>query len=203
MLATLAQPTTMRAMIRDTYGAPELRALENPAPADDEILIRVRAASLNMVDWYDMTGRPWFGRAMSGLRRPKDNRLGADFAGVVEAIGTSVTEFEVGDEVFGAGGGAYADYVAVPQDRAVVTKPENATFEEAAAVPIAGLTALQGLRDHAQLQPGQKVLINGASGGVGTFAVQIAKALGAEVTAVCSTRHVERVRSLGADHVVD
>jgi NADPH:quinone reductase-like Zn-dependent oxidoreductase len=196
----------MKAAVRDRYGSPdvvELREIERPAPADDEVLVRVRAASVNAADWYGMTGTPYVGRAAMGLRKPKSNRLGTDFAGKVEAVGKDVTQFRPGDEVFGGRTGAFAEYVCVREDRAVVPKPANVTFEQAAAVGVAGLTALQGLRDKGQLQPGQKVLINGASGGVGTFAVQIAKALGAEVTAVCSTRNVDLVRSLGADQVID
>jgi NADPH:quinone reductase-like Zn-dependent oxidoreductase len=196
----------MKAAVRDRYGSPdvvELREVERPAPADDEVLVRVRAASLNMADWYAVAGRPYVGRTQMGLRKPKSNRLGVDYAGTVEAVGKNVTEFRPGDEVFGGRDGAYAEYVCARADRAIVLKPANVTFEEAAAVPIAAITALQGLRDKGQLQPGQRVLINGASGGVGTFAVQIAKALGAEVTGVCSTRNVEMVRSLGADHVID
>jgi NADPH:quinone reductase-like Zn-dependent oxidoreductase len=196
----------MKAAVRDRYGSPdvvELREIDRPAPADDELLVRVRAASVNPADWYGMTGTPYVGRAEMGLRKPKSNRLGTDFAGTVEAVGNDVTQFRPGDEVFGGRSGAFAEYVCVREDRAVVPKPANVTFEQAAAVGVAGLTALQGLRDKGQLQPGQKVLINGASGGVGTFAVQIAKALGADVTGVCSTRNVDLVRSLGADHVID
>jgi NADPH:quinone reductase-like Zn-dependent oxidoreductase len=196
----------MKAAVRDRYGSPdvvELREIERPAPADDEVLVRVRAASVNAADWYGMTGTPYVGRAAMGLRKPKSNRLGTDFAGTVEAVGNDVTQFRPGDEVFGGRSGAFAEYVCVREDRAVVPKPANVTFEQAAAVGVAGLTALQGLRDKGQLQPGQKVLINGASGGVGTFAVQIANALGAEVTAVSSTRIVDLVRSLGADQVLD
>jgi NADPH:quinone reductase-like Zn-dependent oxidoreductase len=158
---------------------------------------------VNPAELYALAGRPYVARAMTGLRKPKSNRLGADFAGTVEAVGKDVTRFRPGDEVFGGKSGAYAEYVVVPQDRAVVAKPANVTFEQAGVVGTAALTALQGLRDKGHLQPGQRVLVNGASGGVGTFAVQIAKALGAEVTGVCSTRNVEIVRSLGADHVVD
>jgi NADPH:quinone reductase-like Zn-dependent oxidoreductase len=196
----------MRAAVRDRYGTPdvvEIREIDKPMPADDEVLVRVRAASLNMADWYAVAGRPYVGRTQMGLRKPKSNRLGVDYAGTVEAVGTNVTEFRPGDEVFGGRDGAYAEYVCAREDRSIVPKPANVTFEEAAAVPIAAITALQGLRDKGQLQAGQKVLINGASGGVGTFAVQIAKALGAEVTGVCSTRNVDAARSLGADHVVD
>ena len=196
----------MRAIVRDTYGSPdvlELQEIDKPDVTEDELLVRVRAASVNPVDWHSLTGTPYIVHLQDGLRTPKSNRLGVDFAGQVEAVGTNVTQFRPGDEVFGARNGAFAEYVCVREDRAVVPKPANLTFEQAAAVPIAALTALQGLRDKGHLQPGQKVLINGASGGVGTFAVQIAKALGAEVTGVCSTRNVDLVRSLGADHVID
>ena len=196
----------MKAAVRDRYGSPdvvELREVDKPVPTDDEVLVRVRAASLNLADWYAMAGRPYVGRTQMGLLKPKSDRLGVDYAGTVEAVGGNVTEFRAGDEVFGGRDGAFAEYVCARADRAMVPKPANVTFEEAAAVPIAAITALQGLRDKGQVQPGQKVLINGASGGVGTFAVQIAKALGAEVTAVCSTGNVDIARSLGADHVVD
>jgi NADPH:quinone reductase-like Zn-dependent oxidoreductase len=194
----------MRAIIHNRYGSPdvvELREVDKPDLADDSVLVRVRAASVNPADWYGMTGRPYVARVLGGLRKPKSNRLGVDFAGTVEAVGRDVTHVRPGDEVFGGRSGALAEYVSVRD--AVVAKPANLTFEEAAAVPVAAITALQGLRDKGQLQPGQKVLINGASGGVGTFAVQIAKALGAEVTGVCSTRNADITRSLGADHVVD
>jgi NADPH:quinone reductase-like Zn-dependent oxidoreductase len=196
----------MKAAVRDRYGSPdvvELREIETPVVADDELLVRVRAASVNPADWYSVTGRPYVGRPQIGLLKPKQRVLGVDFAGTVEAVGRDVTQFRAGDEVFGGRNGAFAEYVPVRAERAVVLKPANVTFEQAAAVPIAGITALQGLRDKGQLQPGQKVLINGASGGVGTFAVQIAKALGADVTGVCSTRNVDLVRSIGADHVID
>jgi len=196
----------MRAIVRDTYGSPdvlELQEIEKPDVTDDEVLVRVRAASVNPLDWHSLTGTPYLVRMEGGLRKPKSNRLGVDFAGTVEAVGKEVTQFRPGDEVFGGRSGAFAEYVCVPEDRAVVLKPANVTFEEAAAVPVAALTALQGLRDKGQLQPGQKVLINGASGGVGTFAVQIAKALGAEVTGVCNARNVDIARSIGADHVID
>jgi NADPH:quinone reductase-like Zn-dependent oxidoreductase len=196
---------TMRAVVRDRFGSPDdvlrIAVVPKPIAADDEVLVHVRAASLNRGDWYAVTGTPWVGRASMGLRKPKERLLGADFAGTVEAVGDSVTELRPGDEVFGARTGALAEYVRVRN--AVVRKPANVTFEQAAAVPVAGITALQGLRDKGGLQPGQRVLINGASGGVGTFAVQIAKALGAEVTGVCHTRNVDLVRSLGADQVVD
>jgi len=194
----------MKAVVHNTYGSPDvlkLQEIEKPDLTDDGVLVRVRAASINPVDWYAMTGTPYVARPQMGLRKPKTNRLGVDFAGTVEAVGRDVTHVRPGDEVFGAKSGAFAEYVCVRD--AVVLKPANLTLEQAAAVPVAALTALQGLRDKGQIQPGQQVLINGASGGVGTFAVQIAKALGAEVTAVCSTRNVELVRSLGADYVVD
>jgi NADPH:quinone reductase-like Zn-dependent oxidoreductase len=193
----------MKAAVRDAYGSVEVREIDAPVVADGEVLVRVRASSVNAADWYAMMGRPYVGRIEMGLRTPKTNRLGTDFAGTVEAVGKDVTTFRPGDEVFGGKTGAYAEYVCVAEDRNVVQKPANVTFEQAACVGIAGLTALQGLRDKAQVRPGHKVLINGASGGVGTFSVQIAKALGAEVTGVCHTRNVELVRSLGADHVVD
>lgn len=193
----------MKAIVHNTYGSPdvlELREIDKPDPTDDEVLVRVRAASLNPADWYGLTGMPYVARALMGLRKPKSNSVGADIAGTVEAVGKNVTQFRPGDEVFGRSG-AFAEYVCVGE--AVAPKPANLTFEEAASVPVAAITALQGLRDKGQLQPGQKVLINGASGGVGTFAVQIAKAFGAEVTGVCSTGNVDLVRSLGADHVID
>jgi len=194
----------MKAIVHDRYGSPdvlELQEVEKPNVTDDGVLVRVRAASVNPADWYGMTGLPYVGRALMGPFKPKQRVLGVDFAGTVEAVGEGVTEFRPGDDVFGGRSGSFAEYVCVRN--AVVLKPANVTFEQAAAVPIAALTALQGLRDKGQLQPGQKVLINGASGGVGTFAVQIAKALGAEVTGVCSTRNVDLVRSIGADHVID
>jgi len=194
----------MKAIVREKYGAPEvltLQEVEKPVLEDDGVLVRVCAASVNRLDWYSVTGRPWVARAMMGLRRPKSRQLGADFAGTVESVGKNVTDLEPGDEVFGGTIKSFAEYVYAAVG--VARKPANLSFEEAAAVPVAGLTALQGLRDHGALQPGQTVLVNGASGGVGTFAVQIAKALGAEVTAVCSTRNVEQARALGADHVVD
>jgi NADPH:quinone reductase-like Zn-dependent oxidoreductase len=194
----------MKAIVRASYGSPdvlELQEIDKPELVDDGVLVRVRAAAINPADWYGLTGRPYIARAQTGLREPKQQVLGVDFAGTVEAVGKDVTDLRPGDEVFGGRSGALAEYVCVRV--AVVPKPANLTFEEAAAVPVAAITALQGLRDKGQLQPGQKVLINGASGGVGTFAVQIAKALGAEVTGVCSTTKVELVRSLGADHVVD
>jgi NADPH:quinone reductase-like Zn-dependent oxidoreductase len=193
----------MKAIVCDKYGSDvlELQEIEQPALADDGVLVRVRACSVNQVDWYGVTGTPWIARPLTGLRRPKTRLTGSDFAGTVEAIGKDVTDLQPGDDVFGASTGSFAEYVCV--QKGVGRKPANLTFEEAAAVPVAAVTALQGLRDHGHLQPGQKVLVNGASGGVGTFAVQIAKALGAEVTAVCSTRNAEQARSLGADRVID
>ena len=196
--------TAMKAIVRDRYGTPEVLAfgeVEKPDLTDDGVLVRVRAASVARGDWYNLIG-VYVGRAEMGLRKPKSRLVGGDFAGTVEAVGREVADVRPGDEVFGGRSGAFAEYVCA-RARAVALKPARLTFEEAAAVPTSALTALQGLRDKAQVEPGQKVLINGASGGVGTFAVQIAKALGAEVTAVCSTRNVDLVRSLGADHVVD
>ena len=202
MAATTA--TTMKAILRDKYGPPDvvdLQEVEQPELADDGVLVRVRACSVNQVDWYEVTGTPWIARPMTGVRRPKSRLTGHDFAGTVEAVGKDVTDLQPGDDVFGLSAGSFAEFVCV--QRGVGRKPANVTFQEAAAVPVAALTALQGLRDHGKLQPGQKVLVNGASGGVGTFAVQIAKALDAEVNAVCSTRNVEQARSLGADRVID
>jgi NADPH:quinone reductase-like Zn-dependent oxidoreductase len=195
----------MQAIVHDRFGPPdvlELRDIDEPRVGDGDVLVRVRAASVNPADWYAMTGTPWVARPTMGLRKPKANRPGLDLAGVVGAVGGDVTRFRPGDEVFGTGVGTLAERVTVAED-ALVAKPANLSFEQAAAVPVAALTALQGLRDKGRVQPGHQVLINGASGGVGTFAVQLAKALGAEVTAVCSTRNVDTVRSLGADRVVD
>jgi len=196
----------MKAIVYRCYGSAdvlELADIEKPTPADGEVLVKVVAAAVNPLDWHYMRGSPYFMRLGTGLGAPKDTRLGVDFSGTVEAVGGKVTRFKPGDEVFGGRTGAFGEYVVVAEDRAVVLKPDDVSFEQAAAAPIAALTALQALRDKGQLQPGQKVLINGASGGVGTYAVQIAKALGAEVTGVCSTRNVEMVRSIGADHVFD
>lgn len=201
-----APANPMKAIVYCDYGVPNLKLqdIEKPSPADDQLLVRVRAASVNPLDWHFVEGTPKLMRAMGvGLRKPKDARLGVDFAGTVEAVGKSVTKFKVGDEVFGGRTGAFAEYVCVREPRAVALKPANITFEEAASVPIAAITALQGIRDKGKVQAGQKVLINGASGGVGTFAVQIAKSFGADVTGVCSTRNLDMVRSLGADHVID
>lgn len=202
--ATPSNP--MKAIVYCDYGIANLKLeeIEKPIATDDQILVRVRAASVNPYDWHFVEGTPYVMRAMGvGLRKPKDTRLGVDFAGTVEAVGKNVTQFKPGDEVFGGRGGAFAEYVCPRATRAVALKPANVTFEQAASVNIAGITALQALRDKGKVQPGQRVLINGASGGVGTFAVQIAKSLGADVTGVCSTRNVDLVKSLGADHVID
>jgi len=197
----------MKAAVHERYGPParvvELRDLAVPEPGPDEVLVRVLAASVNIADWYSVTGRPWISRTSTGLRRPKETRIGVDYAGVVEAVGGDVTDFAPGDEVFGGRTGACAEYVVAKADRAIVTKPANVTFEQAAAVGIAATTALQAVRDQGKLEPGQRVLVHGASGGVGTYAVQIAKTLGGEVTAVCGPRGVDIARSLGADVVVD
>jgi NADPH:quinone reductase-like Zn-dependent oxidoreductase len=198
--------TPVKAVVYCDYGGPdvlEVVDIEKPAPADNQLLIKVRAVGLNPFDWHYMRGTPYVMRLDSGLRKPKSVRLGVDYAGTVEAVGRSVTRFKPGDEVFGGRNGALAEEITVLADGAVTLKPANVTFEQAAGVGIAASTALQGLRDKGQIQPGQKVLINGASGGVGTFAVQIAKSYGAHVTGVCSTRNVELVKSLGADRVFD
>src|SRR3989475_1249448 len=203
---TAAPSNPMKAIVYCDYGVSnvKLEEVEKPVPNDDQVLVKVRAASVNPYDWHFIEGTPYLMRAMGvGLRKPKDTRLGVDFAGTVEAVGKNVTQFKPGDEVFGGRGGAFAEYVCPRADRAVALKPANLTFEQAASVNIAGITALQAIRDKGKVQPGQKVLINGASGGVGTFAVQIAKAFGTDVTGVCSTRNVDMVRSLGADHVID
>jgi NADPH:quinone reductase-like Zn-dependent oxidoreductase len=210
----------MKAAVCSKYGPPEvvqITDVEKPVPKDNEVLIEVRAASVNPLDGGSMKGRPYIVRIMTGLRKPKITRPGVDVAGQVEAVGRNVTQFKPGDEVFGvcisdpqASGtevwvhrqGAFAEYVCA-RESTLVMKPDNVTFEQAASVPLAAFTALQGLRDKGQIQPGQKVLINGAAGGVGTFAVQIAKSFGAEVTGVCSTRNVDMVRSIGADRVID
>ena len=199
-----APTNPMKAIVNCEYGVEnlQLRDLEKPSPNDNEVLVRVRAASINPVDGHMIRGG-WLMRPMSGMRKPKNTRFGTDFSGIVEAIGKDVTNFKPGDEVFGAKNGAVADYICIKADRAIVMKPANITFEQAGSVGIAGVTALQGLRDKGRIQAGQKVLINGASGGVGTFAVQIAKRFGAEVTGVCSTRNVDLVKSIGADHVID
>ncbi len=195
----------MKAIVYHNYGSPDVlkgEEIEKPTAGDDQVLIRVRAASVNPLDSHLMRGRPYIMRIMMGLRKPKITRPGVDVAGPVEAIGRKVTQFKPGDEVFGSCRGAFAEY-ACTSESALVIKPDNVTFEQAASVPVAAYTALQGLRDKGQIQAGQKVLINGAAGGVGTFAVQIAKSFGAEVTGVCSTRNVDMVRSIGADRVID
>jgi NADPH:quinone reductase-like Zn-dependent oxidoreductase len=194
----------MRAMVYGRYGDPdvlELREIDKPELTYDGVLVRVKAASVNPFDWHMLTGTPYLARTQAGWRRPKTGLIGMDFAGVVEAVGKDSTGMKAGDEVYGCRSGAFGEYVCVR--RSVAPKPANLTFEEAAAVPMAGVTALQALRDKGNLQARQRVLVNGASGGVGTFAVQIAKAFGADVTAVCSARNVETVRSLGADRVID
>ncbi len=198
---------SMKALVYNCYGGPEVLAytdVEKPVPAADEVLVRVIAAGVNPLDWHYMRGEPYVMRAMGiGIGAPLDSRMGVDFAGVVESVGMSVTEYQPGDEVFGGGPGAFAEYLVVPEDRGIAKKPANISFEQAASVGIAGVSAMQALRDYGKLQSGQKVLINGASGGVGTFAVQIAKIMGAEVTGVCSTRNVDMVKAIGADHVID
>ena len=196
----------MKAMVYYEYGSPdvlELQEIEEPVVNDDQVLVRVHAASVNWLDYHFLTGTPFMVRLMAGLLKPKNKVLGIDVAGRVEAVGANVKQFQPGDEVFGSSShGCFAEYVCVSEAE-VVTKPANMSFEQVAAVPGAATPALQGLRDHGQIQPGQKVLINGASGGVGTFAVQLAKSFGAEVTGVCSTRNLDLVRSIGADQVVD
>jgi NADPH:quinone reductase-like Zn-dependent oxidoreductase len=197
----------MKAIIYCDYGVSNLKFqdIEKPTPADDQLLVRVRAASVNPLDWHFIEGTPYIARFFFGLgpRKPKDVHPGVDFAGTVEAVGKNVTKYKPGDEVFGGRTGAFAQYVCVRESRAVALKPPNISFEQAASVPIAAITALQALRDKGHVQAGQKVLINGASGGVGTFAVQLAKSYGADVTGVCSTRNLDLVRSIGADHVID
>ncbi len=198
----------MKAIVQDKYGSSDvlaLRDVDTPAPASNEVLVRVHAAAVNAYDWHVMRGDPYLARPAIGFGGPKTKVRGRDFSGRVEAVGADVTRFRPGDDVYGDLGdanGAFAEYARVPHDL-VEPKPANLTFEQAAAIPLAGNTALMGLRDVGQVQPGQHVLVNGASGGVGTFAVQIAKAFGAEVTGVCSTRNVELVQSIGADHVID
>jgi NADPH:quinone reductase-like Zn-dependent oxidoreductase len=201
-----ARQATMRAIVREKYGPPDvlvLKDIDKPVIDDDGILVRVRAASINAYDWHMMRGSPYLVRLSEGLRRPKRTAMGVDVAGQVEAVGKNVTQFRPGDEVYGARVGSLAEYVRASAKSILVAKPAGLTFEQAAAVNMAGTTALQGLRDKGQIKPGQRVLINGAAGGVGTFAVQIAKAFGAHVTAVCSTRNVDMVRSIGADEAID
>jgi len=199
-----APTNPMKAIVHCEYGSPdvlELKDVQKPVPNDNQVLVKVRAVAVNPLD-LTITG-PLALRPISGLRKPKETRVGVDYSGTVEAVGKNVTNLKTGDEVFGGKTGAFAEYICVLADRAVAPKPNNVTFEEAASVPVAAITALQGLRDKGHIQAGQKVLVNGASGGVGTFAVQIAKAFGAEVTGVCSTRNVDLVRSIGADHMID
>ncbi len=195
----------MKAIVHESYGTAdvlELRDIDTPTIGDDQMLVRVHSAAVNPLDWHFMTGTPYLARLTAGLRRPKQTVRGADLAGTVEAVGSAVTKFRPGDEVFGGAAGSFAELVAV-RETAVVPKPDTLSFDDAAAMPVAAITALQGLRDHGHLGTGQSVLINGAAGGVGTYAVQIARSLGAEVTGVCSSRNVDMVRSLGADHVID
>ncbi len=195
----------MKAIVYSNYGSPDVlkcEEIEKPTAGDDEVLIKVRAASVNPLDWRLMKGKPYSLRMLFGLRKPRIARPGRDVAGQVEAVGRNATQFKPGDEVFGMCKGAFAEY-ACTSESALVTKPDNVTFEQAASAPVAAFTALQAFRDKGQIQPGQKVLINGAAGGVGTFAVQIAKWFGADVTGVCSTRNVDMVRSIGADRVID
>ena len=201
-----AGATPMKAIVHRCYGSPDVIRLEDvpkPTPTDGEILVRVHAASVNPLDWHYLEGTPYMVRIDEGFGRPENPRLGVDFAGTVEAVAKGVTRFKPGDQVFGGKFGALAEYVAVRENRAVVLKPGNVSDAQAAAVAIAGITALQALRDRGHIRAGQNVLVNGASGGVGTFAVQIAKSYGATVTGVCSTKNVELVRSLGADRVID
>jgi NADPH:quinone reductase-like Zn-dependent oxidoreductase len=199
----------MKAIVYTQYGSPDVlqfKDVEKPSPKASEVLVKIHTAATNALDWHFMRAEPFLARLENGLFKPKQTRLGADFAGRVEAVGSSVTQFQLGDEVFGNnfghGLGAFAEYICVSED-VLALKPNDVSFEAAAAAPTAALTALQGLRDKGQIQFGQKVLINGASGGVGSFAVQIAKAFGAEVTGVSSTRNLDMVRSIGADHVID
>ena len=199
-------PAAMKAVTYTCYGSPDVLQISSqpvPQPEAGEVLIRVRSAAVNPMDWHFMRGSPYFMRLMSGIGNPENERLGTDFSGVVEAVGSDVTRFRVGDEVFGGAVGAFAGFVTVPEGRALARKPDNVSHAEAAAMPVAAITALQALRDKGGLEPGQQVLINGASGGVGTYAVQIARAMGASVTGVCSTRNAERVLALGADRVID
>ena len=195
----------MKAILYTKYGSPDVlqfKEVEKPAPKDGQILVKIYAASANPLDWHLMRASPFLARLGGGLRKPKDPRLGVDFAGRVESVGNNVIQFQPGDEVFGVATGAFAEYACADENE-VAMKPANLSFEQAAAIPVAATTALQGLRDTGHIHSGQKVLVNGASGGVGSFAVQIAKSCGAEVTGVCSTRNLEMVRSIGADHAID
>jgi len=195
----------MKAIVQNDYGSPdvlELKEVDKPVIKENDVLVCVHAAALNAGDYFLMRGSPWLARLTVGFPKPKDHVLGWDLAGQVEAVGKEVTQFQPGDEVFASCGGTLAEYARAAEDK-LAMKPTNLTFEQAAAVPTAALTALQGLRDAGKVRPGQKILINGASGGVGTFAIQLAKSFGAEVTGVCSTRNVDMVRSIGADHVID
>lgn len=199
----------MKAIVYTTYGSPDvlqLKDIEKPTPKDNQVLVKVHAASANPADWHLMRAEPFLARFANGLLKPKNTRLGADLAGRIEAVGSNVTRFRIGDAVFGElpldAMGSFAEYVCISEEL-LALKPDKLTFEQAAAVPLAAFTALQGLRDKGQIRPGQRVLVNGASGGVGTFAVQIAKSFGTEVTGVCSTRNLDLVRSIGADHVID
>ena len=200
----------MKAIVYTKYGSPDvlqLKEVEKPTPKENEVLVKIHAASANPADWHTMRATPFLARLVNGFFKPRNPRLGADFSGHIEAVGRNVTQFQAGDAVFGCMAldqlSSFAEYVCVHEDAALALKPAKMTFEQASAVPLAAFTALQGLRDVGQIQAGQKVLINGASGGVGTFAVQIAKSYGAEVTGVCSTRNLDMVRSIGADHVID
>jgi NADPH:quinone reductase-like Zn-dependent oxidoreductase len=208
-ISKIREDTKMKAIIYEKYGAPEvhqLKEIEKPVPKNNEILVKIHASAINSSDATLTRGKPFLGRLWQGFLKPKNKTLGSDIAGKVEAVGNSVKEFKAGDEVFGdisdIGFGGFAQYVAVPE-KAIILKPSNLTFEEAAAIPQASVVALQGLRNHGQIQQGQKVLINGASAGIGTFAVQIAKSFGAEVTGVCSTKKMDLIRSIGADYVID
>jgi NADPH:quinone reductase-like Zn-dependent oxidoreductase len=199
----------LKAIVYTTYGSPDvlqLKDIEKPTPKDNRVLVKVHAASANPADWHLMRAEPFLARFANGLLKPKNTRLGADLAGRIEAVGSNVTRFRIGDAVFGElpldAMGSFAEYVCISEEL-LALKPDKLTFEQAAAVPLAAFTALQGLRDKGQIRPGQRVLVNGASGGVGTFAVQIAKSFGTEVTGVCSTRNLDMVRSIGADHVID
>jgi NADPH:quinone reductase-like Zn-dependent oxidoreductase len=203
---SVADAPFIRAMVYRCYGSPKVVQLENikkPEPARDRVLVKVMAASVNPLDWHYLRGEPYFMRAATGIGRPSDMRMGVDFAGIVEAVGSNVTRFKPGDRVFGGADGSFAEYVTPRERGSIALLPPEVSFEQGAALPIAGITALQALRDKGQVKPGQRVLINGASGGVGTFAVQIAKILGAHVTGVCSTHNIAMMSAIGADEVID